>query len=271
MFERPAAYAGRLYPGEEEALSGEVERLLGPERSEELAVAVLVPHAGWRLVGPLLGAVFSRVGVPSTVVLLGPNHGRVGASTAIQTHGRWLLPGRHVPVDAAMAEDFRRVALLTEDTRAHREEHALEVVLPFLLARNPKTRIVPVLFADGAGVAPHPRCTRIGSALADVVAVHGRDVLIVVSTDMAQRLPADQLQEADEALGRCIEAIDCRCLLDTDERLGAQMCGVVPAAVGLVAARSLGARRVERVGRLSSLEGPDPHALPVGYAGFILR
>ncbi len=271
MSERPAAYAGRLYPGDEDSVRREVERFLGAERSEERAVAVLVPHAAWRLVGPLLGAVFARIRIPGTVVLLGPNHGKVGASATIQTRGRWRIPGHHVSVDSAMAEDLRRVALLTEELRPHREEHALEVLLPFLLARNPKVRIVPVLFSDGAEVAPHPRCTRIGSALADVVAVHGRDVLIVVSSDMAQRLPPQQLTEADEALSRCIEALDCRCLLEANERTDAQMCGVVPAAVGLVAARALGAKEAERVGHMSSLDGPDPHALPVGYAGFVFR
>ncbi len=268
--ERPPRFAGRLYPAEEALVTARLDELLGPERREEPASAVVVPHASWRLCGAVLGAVFSRVRVPGTVILLGPNHGRVGAAAAIQTRGQWRLPGFRVAIDAAVAEDLRRVALLTDDPHALDAEHALEVVLPFLVARNPRVRIVPVLLTDADSAARSPRCTRIGSALADVVASHGRDILVVASSDLAQQLPPETLRRTDDALSERIEALDCAGLLETNERLGAQMCGAVPTAVGIVAARSLGAERGERVAYATSEPCGDPAHL-VGYGGFVLR
>src|SRR5262249_6940943 len=153
------------------------------------------------------------------------------------THGSFLVPGRAVPIEEHFAQELREHALLTEDDRAHRREHALEVHLLFLVARNPKVHIVPVCL----GPQPFEACTRIGTALADVVRQHGGDVLVVASTDMSHYVPADVAKEKDgHALAR-IEELDARGLYDVVEREDISMCGYVPTTVTLVAARALGA------------------------------
>lgn len=265
--ERPPAVAGRFYPGDEEALRATVADLVGPSEHPERAIAVVVPHAGYVYSGAVAGEVYRSVEVPDHVVVLCPNHTGEGARAAITSHGSWRIPGRSVSIDSPVAEELRGVALLQEDTRAHAREHSLEVQLPFLVHRNPKVRFVPVCLS----LLPYESCVRIGTALADIVIRHGRDVLIVASTDMSHYIPADVARARDRLALDRIEALDpeglYRTVLDND----ISMCGVIPTTVTLVAARALGAREARLVRYGTSGDVSGDHDRVVGYAGLVVR
>jgi AmmeMemoRadiSam system protein B len=60
---RPAAVAGRFYPGDPDALTALVDALLAdvpPPRRHVRPVAVVAPHAGFRFSGPVAAAVDSQ-------------------------------------------------------------------------------------------------------------------------------------------------------------------------------------------------------------------
>jgi hypothetical protein len=183
------------------------------------------------------------------------------------THGLWRIPNGYVPIDGPVAEDFRRLALLSEDHRAHRDEHALEVQLPFLVQRNPKVRIVPVAFGD----LPYTTCARVGSALADVVTMHGRDVLIVASTDLSHYLRAPEAYDGDQRLLARIRDLDAKGLYDEVAAREATMCGCAATAVALSAAKALGASGADVVGYEHSAAEAEGDAVGVGYAGCVIR
>jgi hypothetical protein len=265
--DRAPIVAGRFYPEDPERLTDQLRGYLGPEPTDAPAIGAIVPHAGYRYSGAIAGQVFGQVRIPRHVVLLGPNHTGHGERAAIMTHGNWRLPGGHVPIDSAVAEDFRRGALLTEDIRAHAEEHSIEVQLPFLAYRNPKVRIVPVCL----GMMPYASCVRIGTALADLVTMHGRDVLIVASTHMSHYLPADECRTRDEQMLAPLQRLDPEGLFRTVSERGMAMCGMVPTTVALIAARALGAREAELVRYGHSGETSGDSDRVVGYAGLILR
>lgn len=265
--QREPAVAGRFYPGDGTLLREEVARLIGPAPSPEPAIAVITPHGGFAYSGQIAGAAFAKVRVPGVAVLLGPNHTGFGTRGAIMTHGHWQIPGRTVDIDGPVAEEFRGVALLTEDARAHADEHSLEVQLPFLAARNPQVRIVPVSF----GPMPYAGCVRIGHALADVVIRHGREVLIAVSTDLSHYLPAELARAEDERLIDAIQSLDAERLYRTVVDEGVAMCGVIPTAIALLAAKALGAQSAELVRHGNSGEASEDFARVVGYASFVIR
>ncbi len=267
MQERPPAVAGRFYPAEERQLFADVARYVGPETTDEPALAVIAPHAGYMYSGAIAGEVYRRVRVPSVAIVLGPNHTGEGARAAIISRGAFRIPGAHVPIDATMAEELRGVALLTEDARAHAHEHSIEVHLPFLVNRNPKVRIVPVCL----GGAPYPTCVRIGTAVADIVARHGRDVLVLASTDMSHYLPAELARAKDTLALERIEALDPEGLYRTVVDHDISMCGFIPTTVALIAAKALGASRAELVRYGNSGEASGDYERVVGYAGIVIR
>lgn len=265
--ERAPAVAGRFYSGDERQLADDVARLIGPDTKDDPAIAVIAPHAGYVYSGAIAGAVYADVRVPSVAIVLCPNHTGDGARAAIMSHGRWRIPGAHVPIDSSVAEELRGVALLTEDDRAHRQEHSLEVQLPFLRHRNPRVRIVPVCLAQ----MPYASCVRIGHALADVVIKHGRDVLIVASTDMSHYLPADVGRAKDEMALERVTALDPEGLYRTVVDEDITMCGFIPTTITLIAAQSLGATKVDLVRYGNSGDASGDYERVVGYAGLVLR
>lgn len=265
--DRDPVVAGRFYPDDENALTEDVAGYIGPEPSEENAIGLVVPHASLAYSGRIAGPVYARARVPPVVVVLSPNHTGHGARAAILTHGTWRIPGARVPVDRNAAEELRRLALLTEDGEAHRHEHSLELQLPFLVGRNRRVRIVPVCLS----YMPYAACVRIGTALADVVQMHGRDLLLVASTDMSHYVAADEAREKDrKALDR-IEALDPEGLYRTVMDEDISMCGFIPTTVMLIAAKSLGATSAELVGYGHSGETSGDHRRVVGYSGWVIR
>ncbi|MDO8546921.1 MAG: AmmeMemoRadiSam system protein B, partial [Nitrospirales bacterium] len=72
--QRPPACAGRFYEGTAERLNAQVQALLEPGAPHVDARAILCPHAGLMYSGAVAGAVYSRITIPSTVILVGPNH-----------------------------------------------------------------------------------------------------------------------------------------------------------------------------------------------------
>ncbi len=84
---RLPAVAGRFYPNDPQALLEEVQRHLEPKLPKVSAKGVIAPHAGFMYSGDVAGSVYSRIEIPDTVILLGPNHTGMGERIAIFSHG----------------------------------------------------------------------------------------------------------------------------------------------------------------------------------------
>lgn len=265
--EREPAVAGRFYPGDAASLDATVSELIGPDVTDERAIGIVAPHAGYVYSGAIAGEVYRRVHVPSLAIVMCPNHTGLGARSAIMSEGVFRVPGHAIAIDEQAAEELRELGLLTEDARAHVQEHALEVQLPFLAHRNPSVQIVPLCL----GTQSFESCVRIGSALADVVNHRGRDALIVASTDMSHYIPADDASRLDRLAIDRVEALDAEGLYSTVVDNDISMCGFIPTTVMLVAARALGAReaRLVRYGNSGDVSGDYERV--VGYAGFVIR
>lgn len=263
--EREPAVAGRFYPAEPERLSSEVRQLLGdaPSGQPVKALGVIAPHAGYVYSGSIAGATFARVEVPPRAIVLGPNHTGMGEPIALWPDGGFETPAGRVPVDADLADALAAFRFVSRDRAAHRYEHALEVQLPFMLARQPDLRIVPLCL----GPLTVELCRELGTAIADAA---GPDALVVASSDMSHYVPAEEARRLDHrALDRVL-ALDPEGLYETVRGEGITMCGVVPATVMLFAARRLGARTATlvRYGSSGDVNGDDRSV--VGYAGVIV-
>ena len=178
---RRAAFAGDWYPGDPGRLQEALKSYIGGSVGEDEAVGVVAPHAGYVYSGGVAGAVYGRVRVPDTVVVLGVNHRGVGARAAVLGSGKWETPLGFVPVQEELAEAFKkRVDFLEEDAAAHAREHSLEMQVPFLQYRNKGVRIVPICLQR----LEYAECAVLGEALARAIRDFTTPVLLVASTDM---------------------------------------------------------------------------------------
>lgn len=264
---REPAVAGRFYPGSSAQLQAEVDAMLAGDVAPFEAKLAICPHAGYVFSGATAGKVLGRVNVPRRVILIGPNHQGVGRPVAMMSQGQWKTPLGLVELDEAMGALLQKHGpFIEEDDTAHRYEHSLEVMVPFLQRRQADLLLTPIcLMAINA-----EDCLTVGQVIAEAIKEIGEPVLIVASTDMSHYISASKAKEQDDkAIERVLE-LDPVGLHKTVIGGGISMCGVVPTAVGLAAAKDLGARTAELVDYTHSGKVTGDDREVVAYAGMIV-
>ncbi len=266
---RPPAVAGRFYPDQPDELAEQVALYCAAPAgvARRKALACVVPHAGYRFSGHVAGAVYARLEPPRHFLLLGPRHYPRGEAQAILSEGSWQTPLGPAEIDAALAAELKRACgALVEDEVAHRDEHALEVQLPFLQALAGDFRFVPIAL----GTRDYGVLESLGQAIAAVLARQAEPVLIIASSDMNHYESDEITRRKDGAALERLLALDPRGLYDIVRREAITMCGVGPAISMLTAARLLGATRAELVRYATSGDVTGDYDEVVGYAGCII-
>src|SRR5215469_13217911 len=124
---RYPAVAGRFYPGDRDSLLADVESYLSPPEKPIAAIGCVAPHAGYVYSGHVAGAVYARLNVPERCIVLCPNHTGRGQALSIMTRGSWATPLGDIPIDEPLAADILKAfPYLSDDSEAHRGEHAIE-------------------------------------------------------------------------------------------------------------------------------------------------
>ncbi len=264
---RQPAVAGYFYQGSTSRLKDQVDHFLVRGCEKIRALGILSPHAGLVYSGAVAGAVYSRIELPGTIVLIGPNHTGLGAPVSLMASGEWQTPLGTVPIDEALADAVRsRSRLVQDDTLAHLREHSLEVQLPFIQCLKKDFRIVPVQMMD----TRLETCLELGDAVAGAIRERGGGVLIVASSDMSHYISADEAAKKDrKAIDRILD-LDARGLYTTVQDENISMCGFGPAVAMLTACKALGATKAELVKYATSGEVSGDYNQVVGYAGMVV-
>lgn len=265
---RTPAVAGYFYPSEAQELRALVASLLPEGVRETRAIAVIVPHAGYRYSGKTAGMVYAQVVIPERVILVGPDHRGVGRSVCIFPGGEWETPLGGVQVDEEVARALlSEVSGATGEAWLHTDEHSLEVQLPFLQVRRPGVRGSFVMVGDVSLATAR----EIGKAIAKVAREVFSGVLLVASTDLSHYLPEWEANKRDQRAIEAMLAMDEGLLYERVEGENITMCGYKAAAVVLVAAKALGAKKATLVDYRTSGATSSDFSAVVGYAGIILQ
>ncbi len=265
---RHPAVAGRFYPQDQETLLDELKAFLPGGGTSTPALGCVAPHAGYIYSGAVAGAVYGTIEVPRRCLVLCPNHTGKGRPLAIMSEGAWETPLGPVPIDAPLAGALRKqFPQLTEDSEAHRNEHAIEVQLPFLLQKNPQVRFVPIALGTGQFEV----LEQLGNAVADVLKSQAERVLIVASSDMNHYEDDRITREKDHKAIEQMLKMDARGLFEVVMREQISMCGFGPTVVMLTATKRLGARSAELIKYATSGDVSGDRETVVGYAGVVTR
>jgi AmmeMemoRadiSam system protein B len=265
---RPPAVAGLFYEREAARLASDVRSYLLEDSPTSPVFGAIVPHAGYVYSGPVAGAVYGRIALPSSAVILCPNHTGRGAPAALEPSDSWNTPLGDVPVDRRLALRLRELApSIEEDVLAHRREHSLEVQLPFLQVLRPGLRFVPVCL----GARDLELCREVGEALARIRSEEAEPPVLIASSDMNHYEDRRTGRRKDDLALERVAAIDPEGLFETVHAEHISMCGFLPVTALLFAARAAGAQRVEVVARRDSGDETGDTSSVVGYAGVILR
>jgi len=270
MIRKPAV-AGQFYPSNPKSLKHEVRSYLEDVKKRIDALGVVSPHAGYIYSGKVAGEVFSRIRVPRRVIVLGPNHRRMGNDAAIMGKGQWEMPMGNIPIDRELAARIRdESSLVVDDADAHRFEHSLEVQLPFLHAINPDFLLTPIVL----GELSLPECLTLGDELGKVIGDFGKkggeSILVVASSDMSHYVSDDVARERDGKAIDQILSLSPEGLYRTVYDMKISMCGVIPVTVMLRAALACGAKKAELIDYRTSGEVSGDYDRVVGYVGIAI-
>ena len=266
---RYPAVAGRFYPDDPQVLREEVRAYLSqtPAQKPVHALGCIAPHAGYIYSGHVAGAVFALLEIPQRCIVMCPNHTGMGRALAIVSEGSWETPLGDVPIDGDFAAALKeRCPLLQEDSLAHRSEHAIEVELPFLQARQPQVKFVPI----AVGTSQFEFLEQLGQAIADAIAAQKDQALIVASSDMNHYESDAITRVKDESAIEPILKLDAKALYEVVTQQHISMCGFGPAIVMLTAVRKLGATSAKLVKYATSGDISGDREFVVGYAGVIV-
>ncbi len=249
---RSPAVAGQFYAGDASGLRREVEECfkgpLGPQRlpSKKAAgprkiMGGVSPHAGLMFSGPVAAHLYDAIasdGVPSTFVIIGPNHTGNGSGVALTTED-FETPMGVAKVDQELASALRR-DLIDIDPTAHHYEHSIEVQLPFIQYIAPEFKFVPICMAfqdiDAA--------RSVGGVIRD--AIRGKDVVVIASTDFSHYVTSETARVKDGMALDAIERMDVRGLYDVVMDESISMCGYGPVIAMMTACEGGKARVLKR-------------------------
>jgi len=202
--ERQPVYAGSFYSADAVVLRDSVRRFLDvpvPLAQGGLR-GLVVPHAGFVYSGPVAGYAYAllaaHAATVSRIVLLGPSH-RVGfTGIALPVEDTFSCPLGTLRVDVDARALLARHSWVKTFPDAHREEHSLEVQLPFLCVATPSARIIPLVV--GACEAE-----KVAEVLATLTAI--KDTLVIVSSDLSHYHSYEVAKEVDQDTAQSIMAL----------------------------------------------------------------
>jgi MEMO1 family protein len=204
---RPASVAGAFYPGDREELKRTVEGLLkNAEKTDSTGTiyAAMAPHAGYVYSGYVAAQTFKNISdIPfDTIVIIG--HDSFQDAVAYTCPVDFFeTPLGKIPVDREMMERLEAFNKgIKPDISIHRDDHTIEVQLPFLQTMNKNCKIVPLMFG-----LPSPQNCKI---LADAIkqAAGDKKVFVLASSDMSHYPTYEGSNKTDDITLDKIKSMD---------------------------------------------------------------
>ena len=214
---RLPAVAGLFYPAGAGELKAQVRRLLAENPATgPVPKALIAPHAGYVYSGPVAARAYNLLApaIERTrrVLLLGPAHRVALRGMALPSCSAFRTPLGDVPLDTAAMTEIERLPGVQRSDEAHRQEHSLEVHLPFLQTVLSEFALIPV-------VVGWSQAREVSGVLQRLWG--GDETLVVISSDLSHYHAYAEAQRLDEDTARHIES-------QSPSLEGAQACGAYP-------------------------------------------
>jgi len=270
------AQAGTFYPDTEGALRTQIQQSflhpLGPgaiptipgTRNQNL-LGLIVPHAGYRYSGPVAAHSYyllASAGIFESIIILGPNHTGIGSGVSTMTEGEWSTPLGDVPIDTDLAQEIVDSSHLVDvEDEAHRNEHSIEVQLPFLQFIYPRRfKFVPICMM----LQDLQTSIEVGEAIAKAAENHR--AIVLASSDWTHYEPQEQAQSKDEqAIEEALQMNEKKFHEIIEER-SVSACGYGPVTAMIHAAKLRGAKSGNLLSYQTSGDVTGNKSAVVGYA-----
>lgn len=200
---REAAVAGLFYPADMYQLEREVDKYLqlSAPKLHRRPHIMIVPHAGYMYSAEVAAKAYQQL-LPfekeiEKVLILGPAHRVPVKGVALSSAEYFKTPLGDVAVNQEISQKLAASPLFEYNNLAHKDEHSLEVQLPFLQKTLKNFSIVPMVYGEATSEeivkALHP-------LLLD------NRTLLVISADLSHYLDDATARVVDEQTTKMVES-----------------------------------------------------------------
>jgi hypothetical protein len=233
-------------------------------------VGIVSPHAGYVYSGPVAANGYSKLaadGLPSTFIILGPNHTGSGSGVSIQTDGAWETPLGIAEIDTDLAAKIQKSSgIIDIDETAHRNEHSIEVQLPFLqFLYKDSAKFVPICMM----MQDQATCRDVAKSIVQETA--GRNVAVIASSDFTHYESQDVANRKDRGAIDAILKLDDEQLNELGESSRVTMCGYGPITTLMVISKLLSGVQPELLGYRTSGDITGDKSAVVGYSSLVFN
>ena len=192
---REAAVAGVFYPSDIHQLHSDITGYLDhvADKTSGRPRILIVPHAGYKYSAQIAASAFKKI-MPfrdkiKKIFLLGPSHYVYVNGVALANEKSFKTPLGLIKTDMSIAEQLAQNNDFLFNSHAHKKEHSLEVILPFLQTTLNDFQIIPMVYGNA-----NPQ------DIAKTLQPHleRNDSILIVSADLSHYLSYGEANNMDK-------------------------------------------------------------------------
>jgi len=266
---RQPAVAGLFYSGSKDQLKSDVENLLAEARNKKRydnVFAIIAPHAGYIYSGKTAAYAYNTIkGKDYTrVIVLSPSHREYFQGNSVYFGDAYKTPLGEIEIDKEFRDKIiNSGSTIFSSSNGHKEEHALEVHLPFLQSVLSDFKLVPIVMGNQSE-----------ASIADLAKTLAENVddktLIVASTDLSHFYSKKKTDELNSLVEECINNFDYEKLFSDLEFENCHACGGGLVVTALKAASLCGRTNAEVLNRSDSGDVTGDPTEVVGYLSAVI-
>jgi len=266
---RSAYVAGYFYPADPQQLRSKINFFLESAKSGndiENIFGIVSPHAGYDYSGKTAAHVYNLIKEKNynRVIIISPSHSEYFSGISVYNGDAYETPLGLLEVD----KDF--VNKLVENSKTifkgvegHRNEHALEVQLPFLQSVLNDFKIVPVVMGEQGRMCVDELAKKLSE-------VTDAETLIVSSSDMSHFHSKSEADKLDSIVEKRITSFNFDGLQEDLDNHKTEACGGGPIVAMMKAAALKNKKHALVVHRSDSGDAIGDNKEVVGYLSAVV-
>lgn len=264
-FIREPAVAGFFYPADRRRLESDIKSLLAraaPQPTAGSIIALISPHAGYQFSGLTAAHAYKLLKARQfdSVVVVSPSHREYFNGISVFNGQAYRTPIGMLSVDRDLREKLLEGETdILASMNGHRDEHAIEVQLPFVRETLGDVTILPIVMGDQR----RAYCSLLGQKLGRIL--KGTSSLLIASTDLSHYHSYDEALVLDKTIIDAVNKLDHEKLMNDLESERVEACGGGPTVAVLIGAKILGADSVNILHRCNSGDVTGDRTRVVGY------
>ncbi len=229
-------------------------------------MGIVAPHAGYVYSGQVAAYAYKFIcgNQYDAVVVIGPSHRYAFHGVSIYSGGGYETPLGIVPIDDVLALEIKALSKIVQDIpEAHKQEHSVEIQLPFLQVALGYFHFVPLVMGDQSV----DTCRELAEAIYQ--AANGKKILVVGSSDLSHFHSYNEATKLDAIAIQHLKDADAEGLLRSLANEDTEACGGGPIAVAMMTAQKMNANRTKFLKYANSGDVTGDKSSVVGYAAAV--